>query len=59
MSDMVTTGQTALNGKPHNDDAEARDVTGGIEGELRCRVLRGLAFGSCPLVCRCIGIFYI
>lgn len=52
MSDMVTTGQTALNGKPHDDDdyAEARDVTGGIEGELRCRVLRGLAFGSCPLV---------
>lgn len=30
MSDMVTTGQTALNGKPHNDDdAEKRDVTGG------------------------------
>lgn len=38
MSDMVTTGQTALNGKPHDDDAEARDVTGG----KRCRVLRGL-----------------
>lgn len=31
MSDMVTTGQTALNGKPHNDDddAEEIDVTGG------------------------------
>lgn len=45
MSDMVTTGQTALNGKPHNDDAEARDVTGGIEGESSC-----LASPSCPLV---------
>lgn len=42
MSDMVTAGQTALNGKPHNDDAEERDVTRGIEGELRCRVLCGL-----------------
>lgn len=39
MSDMVTTGQTALNGKPHDDDAEARDVTG---GKGNCRVLRGL-----------------
>lgn len=41
MSDMVTTGQTASNGKPHNDDddAEERDVTGG-KGD--CRVLRGL-----------------
>lgn len=39
MSDMVTTGQTALNEKPHNDDdAEARDVFGG----KRCRVLRSL-----------------
>lgn len=42
---MVTTGQTALNGKPHDDDAEGRDVTGGIEGELSC-----LAWPSCPLV---------
>lgn len=50
MSDMVTTGQTALNGKPHNDDyAEERDVIGG----KRCRVLCGLllAVGRC--------IFYI
>lgn len=40
MSDMVTTGQTALNGKPHNDDdAEERDVTG---GKGNCRVLRSL-----------------
>lgn len=29
MSDIVTTGQTALNGKPYNDDVEGRDVTGG------------------------------
>lgn len=55
MSEMVTTGQTALNGKPHDDDAEARDVTGGIKGELRCRVLRGLL---CPLVDRCIYSIY-
>lgn len=54
MSDMVTTGQTALNGKPHNDDdAEARDVTGG----KRCRVLSGLAFCSCPLVDRCYVLY--
>lgn len=39
MSDMVTTGQTALNGKPHDDDAEERDVTG---GKGNCRVLRSL-----------------
>lgn len=42
MSDMVTTGQTAFNGKPHDDDdgdAEARDVTG---GKGNCRVLRSL-----------------
>lgn len=39
MSDMVTTGQTALNEKPHKDDAEAIDVTGGKGNR---RVLRGL-----------------
>lgn len=42
MSHMVTTGQTALNGKPHDDDdddAEERDVTG---GKGNCRVLRSL-----------------
>lgn len=56
MSDMVTTGQTALNGKPHNDDAEARDVTGGIEGESSC--LAWPSFGSCPLVDRFIYSIY-
>lgn len=42
MSDIVTTGQTALNGKPYNNDAEARDVTGGNLRELSCRVLYSL-----------------
>lgn len=55
MSDMVTTGQTALNEKPHDDDdddAEGIDVTGGIEGESSC-----LAWPSCPLVDRCYVLY--
>lgn len=53
MSDMVTTGQTALNEKPHDDDAEARDVTG---GNLRGIVVSCVAFLP---VGRCIPILYI